>query len=171
MTHHTARLDPFASARAMLAALEVRQISATELLEQHLARIARYNPTLNAIVTPNEEQARKQGHYLGVGFSTYVEACGLAPSQVAVALGAQAGDMTAQHVVHGHLKGGHGAAGGGPAEQIPVPLVGRRLTLVGEHHGYAVTNEVYAAQSRVVQDAVFGQVQQCLLVYRACQQV
>ena len=38
-----------------------------------------------------QEQARKQGKYLGVGFSTYVEACGLAPSQVAGALGAQAG--------------------------------------------------------------------------------
>jgi carbon-monoxide dehydrogenase large subunit len=35
--------------------------------------------------------ARKQGRYLGVGFSTYLEACGLAPSQVAGALGAQAG--------------------------------------------------------------------------------
>ena len=35
--------------------------------------------------------ARKGGRYLGVGFSTYVEACGLAPSQVAGALGAQAG--------------------------------------------------------------------------------
>ncbi|HET9754152.1 MAG TPA: molybdopterin cofactor-binding domain-containing protein [Myxococcales bacterium] len=38
-----------------------------------------------------QEQARRQGRYLGVGFSTYVEACGLAPSQVAGALGAQAG--------------------------------------------------------------------------------
>ena len=38
-----------------------------------------------------QEQARKRGRYLGVGFSTYVEACGLAPSQVAGALGAQAG--------------------------------------------------------------------------------
>src|SRR5262249_22741895 len=38
-----------------------------------------------------QEQARKQGRYLGVGFTTYVEACGLAPSQVAGALGAQAG--------------------------------------------------------------------------------
>ncbi len=60
MTDSTASLDPFASARSMLAALEMRQVSAIELLEQHLARIARYNPTLNAIVTPNEEQARKQ---------------------------------------------------------------------------------------------------------------
>jgi carbon-monoxide dehydrogenase large subunit len=38
-----------------------------------------------------QEEARKKGRYLGVGFSTYVEACGLAPSQVAGALGAQAG--------------------------------------------------------------------------------
>jgi amidase len=60
MTHHPVHLDPFASAQAMLDALQVRQISATELLEQHLERIARYNPTLNAIVTPNEEQARRR---------------------------------------------------------------------------------------------------------------
>jgi carbon-monoxide dehydrogenase large subunit len=38
-----------------------------------------------------QEQLRKQGRFIGVGFSTYVEACGLAPSQVAGALGAQAG--------------------------------------------------------------------------------
>src|SRR5438105_14996869 len=38
-----------------------------------------------------QDAARKQGRYLGVGFSTYLEACGLAPSQVAGALGAQAG--------------------------------------------------------------------------------
>src|SRR5258708_24574979 len=38
-----------------------------------------------------QEEARKQGRYLGVGFSTYVEACGLAPARVAGALGAQAG--------------------------------------------------------------------------------
>jgi amidase len=60
MPHHAAHLNPFTSARAMLDALESRQVSATELLEEHLARIARYNPTLNAIVIPNEEQARAQ---------------------------------------------------------------------------------------------------------------
>ena len=38
-----------------------------------------------------QAEARKQGRLIGVGFSTYVEACGLAPSQVAGALGAQAG--------------------------------------------------------------------------------
>lgn len=35
--------------------------------------------------------AREQGRYLGVGLSTYVEICGMAPSAVAYALGARAG--------------------------------------------------------------------------------
>jgi len=35
--------------------------------------------------------ARKQERYLGIGFATYIEACGPAPSQVAGQLGAQAG--------------------------------------------------------------------------------
>ncbi len=35
--------------------------------------------------------ARKQGRYLGIGFSSYIEACGIAPSQVVGSLGAQAG--------------------------------------------------------------------------------
>ncbi len=39
----------------------------------------------------DQEAARKQGRYLGIGFATYIEACGPAPSQVAGALGAQAG--------------------------------------------------------------------------------
>ena len=34
---------------------------------------------------------RKQGRYVGVGLSCYIEACGLAPSQVVGQLGAQAG--------------------------------------------------------------------------------
>src|SRR5207302_5040802 len=40
-----------------------------------------------------EEQARarEQGRYVGVGLSSYIEACGLAPSQVVGSLGAQAG--------------------------------------------------------------------------------
>ncbi len=35
--------------------------------------------------------AREQGRYLGVGLSTYVEICGMAPSAVAYSLGARAG--------------------------------------------------------------------------------
>lgn len=38
-----------------------------------------------------QEQARAQGRYLGIGFSSYVEICGMAPSQVLGATGAGAG--------------------------------------------------------------------------------
>ncbi|HLZ26229.1 MAG TPA: amidase family protein [Chloroflexota bacterium] len=45
-------LDVFGPARAMLAALAEKAVSSVELTELHLARIARYNPALNAIVVP-----------------------------------------------------------------------------------------------------------------------
>ncbi|AUV83370.1 carbon monoxide dehydrogenase [Salinigranum rubrum] len=38
-----------------------------------------------------QAEAREEGRYLGVGFSAYIEACGLAPSELAGQLGAQAG--------------------------------------------------------------------------------
>jgi carbon-monoxide dehydrogenase large subunit len=38
-----------------------------------------------------QAEARKQGRYLGVGFSTYIEACSIAPSKVVGMLGAGAG--------------------------------------------------------------------------------
>lgn len=38
-----------------------------------------------------QAEARKQGRLLGIGFSTYIEACGIAPSAVVGALGARAG--------------------------------------------------------------------------------
>jgi carbon-monoxide dehydrogenase large subunit len=38
-----------------------------------------------------QEQARKEGRYLGIGVSTYVEICGLAPSAVVTSLGLQYG--------------------------------------------------------------------------------
>ena len=38
-----------------------------------------------------QERAREEGRYLGVGLSCYIEACGLAPSELAGQLGAQAG--------------------------------------------------------------------------------
>jgi amidase len=46
------------AARAMAAAIRAREISARELLELHLARIAERNPGLNAIVSLDEERAR-----------------------------------------------------------------------------------------------------------------
>jgi carbon-monoxide dehydrogenase large subunit len=38
-----------------------------------------------------QERAREEGKYLGIGLSAYIEACGLAPSELAGQLGAQAG--------------------------------------------------------------------------------
>ena len=38
-----------------------------------------------------QAEARQNGKYLGIGFSTYIEACGIAPSAVVGALGARAG--------------------------------------------------------------------------------
>ena len=38
-----------------------------------------------------QEQARREGRYIGIGFSTYIEICGMAPSAVAHSLGARAG--------------------------------------------------------------------------------
>jgi carbon-monoxide dehydrogenase large subunit len=38
-----------------------------------------------------QEAAREEGRYIGVGMSAYIEACGLAPSELAGQLGAQAG--------------------------------------------------------------------------------
>ena len=38
-----------------------------------------------------QQQARQEGRYLGIGLSSYIEICGAAPSAIASALGAQAG--------------------------------------------------------------------------------
>jgi len=54
----TTNLDPFSSATDMLRALRERRVSAVELLELHQARIARYNPALTAVVTPNDDAGR-----------------------------------------------------------------------------------------------------------------
>src|SRR3989441_7540585 len=53
-------IDAFATAVDMLAALRARRVSAVELLELHLKRIARYNPELNAIVELDFERARRE---------------------------------------------------------------------------------------------------------------
>jgi len=48
----------FATAHGLAAAIRERRASAVEVLDAYLARIARYNPALNAIVTLNGENAR-----------------------------------------------------------------------------------------------------------------
>jgi amidase len=53
------RLDVFATATQMLAALRSRLVSAVELLDLHVRRIERYNPQLNAVVEPDLERARE----------------------------------------------------------------------------------------------------------------
>jgi len=52
-------VNTFSTATEMLQALRARHISAVELLDLHLNRIERYNPQLNAIVTPNYAAARQ----------------------------------------------------------------------------------------------------------------
>jgi amidase len=58
-TPHVAPLNAFASATEMLHALRTRQVTSAELLDLHLRRMARYNPRLNAIVTPDYDNARR----------------------------------------------------------------------------------------------------------------
>ena len=53
-------IDHYSSARAMVAAVAAREISARELLELHLARIAQVNPSVNAIVSLDVDLAREQ---------------------------------------------------------------------------------------------------------------
>jgi amidase len=57
---NNAQVDAFATAAEMLAALRTKQVSAVELLDLHVRRIARHNPALNAIVEPDFERAKTQ---------------------------------------------------------------------------------------------------------------
>src|SRR5215469_10990101 len=50
----------FSSSTQLAAAIREGHVSATEVLEAHLAQIERYNPALNAIVTMDVEHAREQ---------------------------------------------------------------------------------------------------------------
>lgn len=55
MTHG---ITPDSTARAMVAAVQARRISARELLELHLERIEQRNPEINAIVSLDADRAR-----------------------------------------------------------------------------------------------------------------
>ena len=54
----TTRLDAFATATEMLAALRAKRVSSVELLDLHRRRAERYNPTLNALVEQDFDRAR-----------------------------------------------------------------------------------------------------------------
>jgi len=47
-----------ATVQELATSIRYRRVSATEVLEAYLAQITRHNPTLNAIVTLDEERAR-----------------------------------------------------------------------------------------------------------------
>lgn len=51
-------IDCFSTARQMLAALRGKEISARELMDLHLVRIAATNPAINAVVSLDEDRAR-----------------------------------------------------------------------------------------------------------------
>src|SRR5437879_6338258 len=50
----------FSSATQLATAIRAGHISAIEVLEAHLAQIDKHNPSLNAIITIDAEQARRQ---------------------------------------------------------------------------------------------------------------
>src|SRR4051794_16759254 len=91
MSHPT----PFSvesTARDQAAAVRRREISARELLDLHLARIAARNPELNAIVSLDEDRARR----------------GAAAADEALASGAEVGPL---HGLPFAFKDTHGVAG------------------------------------------------------------
>jgi amidase len=51
-------ISPFLSATETAAAIRLRRVTASDVLEMYLARIAKYNPALNAICTLDEPGAR-----------------------------------------------------------------------------------------------------------------
>jgi amidase len=53
-------VDPFSSATQLAADIRAHRVSAAEVLETYLARIAKHNPALNAVCTLDEAGARKR---------------------------------------------------------------------------------------------------------------
>jgi amidase len=53
-------ITPFRSARQLAAMIRKKQVGCLELLDLYLARVARYNPKLNAIIAMDVERARRR---------------------------------------------------------------------------------------------------------------
>ena len=62
-------VDPFSSATELAAAIRARRTSAAELVELYLARIARHNPSLNAICTLDAAGAQRRAREADAAFS------------------------------------------------------------------------------------------------------
>ena len=82
-----------------------------------------------------QEKARKEGRFIGIGVSSYLEACGLAPSKVVGSLGAQAGQWESAVVrvmptgkvevltgAHSHGQGHETAFAQLVADELQVPM-------------------------------------------------
>src|SRR4029453_10502496 len=96
------------SATELAALLRAREISARELLEAHLARIDRFNPAVNAVVTLDAEGAR-----------TAPDA-----ADAALAAGEDVGPLHGLPVAHKdtHATGGMRTTWGSPLHTDTVPL-------------------------------------------------
>ncbi|OGA13037.1 MAG: hypothetical protein A3H33_06525 [Betaproteobacteria bacterium RIFCSPLOWO2_02_FULL_65_20] len=53
-------VNAFSSASELAAAIRLRRVSAAEVTQMYLARIAAHNPALNAVVTLDEAGARER---------------------------------------------------------------------------------------------------------------
>ncbi|MDB5077006.1 MAG: amidase, partial [Chloroflexi bacterium] len=60
MAQSSEYVSAFAPAHVLLDALRSRRVSAVELLGMYRERIAKYNPVLNALVIPNDQEADSQ---------------------------------------------------------------------------------------------------------------
>src|SRR3990167_650354 len=60
-------VNAFSSASELATAIRLRRVSAAEVTEMYLARIATHNPALNAVVTLDEAGARARAGRGGAG--------------------------------------------------------------------------------------------------------
>ena len=70
----------FTTAQELATRISHRQVSATEVLEAHLAQIALHNPPLNAIVTLDEERARIRAEEADLALARGVLVAAVAPT-------------------------------------------------------------------------------------------
>ncbi len=90
-----------------------------------------------------QAEARKKGRYIGIGISTYIEACGIAPSAVVGSLGARAGLYESAHVrvqptgTVSVYTGSHSHGQGHETTfaQVVADYFGIPITSVEVHHG------------------------------------